>query len=285
MRRLFCALIVAFAAFAFATSAFAAQTNLIANGGFETGDFTGWTAATTLASPLCAWRFSSCGWFNYVTPTSDGGSYFADNGFDGSGPGTYTLSQVVAIPAGPATLTWEDYVQASYNGAARTNEVRVLDAAGTTTLATIYSYTVPGAYSSVDTGWIQHSVDVSMFAGQAVEIAFVQTVPQDFTGPAEYDIDNVQLLADAPSTDGLRAGYCAVDGDTWADGSAIATGTFLNLAIGQPSTDAHYTGAVAANFVEGKGITCDAAPAGYTRQSVSTTTMDVGDGFYPYYGR
>ena len=281
MRRLFCSLIVAFAAFAFATSAFAAPTDLIVNGGFETGDFTGWTATTTLSSPLCAWQFSSCGWFSFVTPAPDGGSYFADNGFDGNGPGTYTLRQTVAIPAGTATLSWEDDVQAGYSGTARTNEVRVLDASGTTTLATVYSYTVPTGF--VDTGWLQHSVDLSVFAGQTVQIAFVQTVPQNFTGPAEYDIDNVQLLADAVSANGSRVGYCAANGDTWADGSAIATGTFLNLAMGQPLNDPHYTGATPANFVKGEGITCAAPPAGYSRQGFATSAMDVGDDFYPYY--
>ena len=40
-----------------------------------------------------------------------------------------------------------------------------------------------------------------------------------------------------------RAGYCAAAGDTWANGTAIPAGTFLNLASGQPSADSHYAGA------------------------------------------
>jgi hypothetical protein len=281
MRRLLCLLLVTGCACAFAASASASPTNLIVNGGFETGTFTGWSATTTLSPPLCPWQFNSCGWFTFVTPAVDGGSHFADNGFDGAGPGTFTLSQTVTIPAGTATLSWEDYVQATYSGTARTSEVRILDASGTTTLGTPYSYSVPTG-TFVDTGWVQHSVDLSAFAGQTVEVAFVQTVPQNFTGPAEFDIDNVQLLA-SPSSSGARVGYCAGAGDTWADGSSIAAGTFLNLLVGQPAADPHYAGATPAIFVQGTGITCDPPPAGYARHGTAEPILGAGGEFYAYF--
>jgi hypothetical protein len=264
-----------------AAAASASPTNLITNGDFETGTFAGWSATTTLASPLCAWQFSTCGWFDFVTPAADGGSFFADNGFDGSGPGTYTLEQTVTIPSGAsATLSWEDYVEASYYGVDRTIDVVVKDASGTSTLATPYTYTAPPS-SFVDTGWVQHSVDLSTFVGQTVQIAFVETVPEYFTGPAEYDIDNVSLLASAGSS-GARVGYCSAAGDTWADGSPMATGTFLNLFQGQPDADAHYAGATQAVFVQGEGLTCN-PPSGYTSNGMATSEMGAGGDLYHYF--
>ncbi len=278
MRRLLCLLLVALGATLFTATALAGPTNLIVNGDFETGDFTGWSATTTLASPLCDWSVSNCGWF-FAPLAPDGGSYFADNGFDGSGPGTYTLSQTVSIPPGTALLGWEDYLGASYSGAARTNDVQILDASGTTTLATVYSYSAPTG--STDTGWVQHSVDLSAFAGQTVTVAFVQTIPENFTGPAEYHVDNIQLLSVAASG-GSRVGYCAGTGNTMADGTPIARGTFLNLVYGQQLTDPRYTGATLASFVKGMGISCGAPPAGYSLQGFATATGDAGD-LYPYY--
>jgi hypothetical protein len=81
-----------------------------------------------------------------------------------------------------------------------------------------------------------------------------------------------------------RLGYCSVAGNTNANtGTAIAAGTFLNLAAGQPSTDSHYTGATPARYFQGKGINCD-APAGYTLTNQTVGYGGPGDaGSYPYY--
>lgn len=57
----------------------------LANGSFETGDFTGWTADDTGGlSP--AWAVSSTGSFVFFTASAQDGSVLAWNGFDGSGP-------------------------------------------------------------------------------------------------------------------------------------------------------------------------------------------------------
>jgi hypothetical protein len=79
-----------------------------------------------------------------------------------------------------------------------------------------------------------------------------------------------------------RAGYCSVPGNTWGNGTPIAAGTFLNLEFGQPATDAIYKGALAANYIKGKGITCDGPPAGYSLQGTYSGS-DGPAGFYPYY--
>jgi hypothetical protein len=82
-----------------------------------------------------------------------------------------------------------------------------------------------------------------------------------------------------------RAGYCSVAGDLTGDGSAMAPGTFLDLIVGEPVNDWHYTGAVPANFVEGIGLVCGGPPVGYVRHGFAADAQHIGTGIYPYYVR
>jgi hypothetical protein len=81
-----------------------------------------------------------------------------------------------------------------------------------------------------------------------------------------------------------RAGYCSVAGNTHPDGTTIPPGTFLDLQLGQPDWDPHYAGAQPAIYVEGKGITCDPPPTGYTQGGLYPGG-DAVAGFYPYWRR
>src|SRR6476619_5391779 len=67
-----------------------------------------------------------------------------------------------------------------------------------------------------------------------------------------------------------RAGYCSVSGNTAADGTALQPGTFLDLLIGEPTTNGHFAGAAPANFVKGTGLTCASPPAGYVRHGFAS---------------
>lgn len=81
-----------------------------------------------------------------------------------------------------------------------------------------------------------------------------------------------------------RGGYCTVAGNTDPySGAALAAGTFVNLAQEQVAGDPSYTGVVPAIYVEGKGLTCDAPPAGYTQHGLAGDDQKVGSGLYPYY--
>ncbi|HEX5449011.1 MAG TPA: hypothetical protein VFW85_03035 [Gaiellaceae bacterium] len=84
-----------------------------------------------------------------------------------------------------------------------------------------------------------------------------------------------------------RGGYCSVAGDTWADGSAIPAGTFLNLDIGQASSDARFKGATPAAYFQGAGITCDNPPTGYmdTGTKVNSGGVVSVDGLYEYWSK
>ena len=61
-----------------------------------------------------------------------------------------------------------------------------------------------------------------------------------------------------------RAGFCSVLGNTTPNGTAIPAGTFLDLGVNQPATDARFKGATPAFYYQGKGISCDNLP-GYTK--------------------
>jgi hypothetical protein len=82
-----------------------------------------------------------------------------------------------------------------------------------------------------------------------------------------------------------RGGYCAVAGNTWPDGTAIAPGTFLNLELGQASSDPNYKGAPPSAYFQGIGITCDNPPPGFhdTGTMVSEDGTPFGDAIYEYW--
>ena len=100
--------------------------------------------------------------------------------------------------------------------------------------------------------------------------------------------DWVQLLANAlgatvTSAQTNRAGFCSVLGNTTPNGTAIPAGTFLDLAVSDPSSDdSRYTGATPAYYYQGKGISCDVLP-GYTRTGEMVGYGGHGDpGGYTY---
>jgi hypothetical protein len=68
-----------------------------------------------------------------------------------------------------------------------------------------------------------------------------------------------------------RRGYCL-------------NGSFLDLLKDQPTSDAAYAGATPALYVDGKGITCDAPPAGFAYAGLYYGA-DADSGIYPYYKR
>lgn len=174
-------------------TASAATTELLTNGSFESGDFSGWTT-TQPTQPLRPWSNATAvdrGYLDSASPQD--GTHDALHGFDGS-PGAYTLTQQVTFPAvSAATLAWKDRYQYQIFGfgAPRTVEVRILDTADAL-LATPYSLGIgPG---TGDSGWQDHAVDVTGFSGRTVRVQFHFNVPENFTGPAQAELDAISLL-------------------------------------------------------------------------------------------
>ena len=78
-----------------------------------------------------------------------------------------------------------------------------------------------------------------------------------------------------------RIAYCSVSGNTLPNGTPLVGGTFLNLLAGQPGTDAHYTGAAPAFWVEGVGLTCSLTPAQAALASASLVKVGGGGEVLP----
>lgn len=212
MGRCFLLLLTVVAAALWFGVARASAADLLTNGSFETGDFTGWTATspndgcgiepsfgdpwTVLASPASGWCYSG---FDPEWPTSISsvdGSFFADVTWDGDGSADQELSQTVTIPTATTdTLAWSDNTSWDLTfGAtvARVESVDVLSGDGSTLLQ---SFTIQSLAPDTigATGWVSRSLDLSAYAGQTVEIRFHLTVPENFTGPANFALDAVTL--------------------------------------------------------------------------------------------
>jgi len=180
----------------FVGSANAAE--IIVNGGFETGDFSGWTATNNGISELTPHTVSGAGggFFGNTSPLS--GSFDAYNGFDGDAGLTYDLFQDVTIASGVnAILTTNHRIQ--YDGFGITStldrifEISILDLGGLL-LANLYSesITLNGA-GLTDLGWNNQTFDLSSFAGNTVRINFHEFISEDFTGPANIEFDDISL--------------------------------------------------------------------------------------------
>jgi len=179
---------------------------VVNNGSFESGDFTGWSTATT-NTPFGNWRVDMAGvgsGFSMALVDPQDGVYTAWNGFDGLGPMDFLLSQEVTIPAGDATLSWWERVQWNFAllGSAtqpRTQNVEIRDPSTGAVLATLHTFSTGTAPVIGDSGWQYFTEDVSAFAGQTVELVFRQHVPEPFTGPAQVEIDGVSLVVEEGS--------------------------------------------------------------------------------------
>ncbi len=152
-------------------------TQLLGNPGFETGTASPWTASTGVIS-------------NSTSEPPHAGSW--DAWLDGYGSTTTdTLSQQVAIPAGCTSASLGFYLhvdtaETSTTTAYDTLKVQVLNSSGTVlgTLAT---------YSNLDhnTGYAQHTFNLSAYAGQSVTVKFTGT--EDSTQQTSFVLDDTSL--------------------------------------------------------------------------------------------
>ena len=110
--------------------------NLLANGGFESGNLTGWSTNGSVASGCnTSWRVASgtvaadttgC----LAVPAPPEGTYAAFNSFNGPAGSLYLLQQTFTMPAtvASAILNWSDAFNWSFGpGQARVFSVQVLD--------------------------------------------------------------------------------------------------------------------------------------------------------------
>jgi hypothetical protein len=173
--------------------------DLLTNGSFETGDFTGWIASDIGVPfyPLAVRAAGTSPGFGFPAAPTEG-TWAVTHGFDGGGPGTIDISQDVSIPAGfSAELSfdwragWNFLVTATIP---RTFDVVIEPSGGGAALQTtnILSAGPPPA-TVADNGPQVAVVDLSAFAGQSIRVKLSSFIPQSFTGPAHLQIDNVVL--------------------------------------------------------------------------------------------
>jgi hypothetical protein len=190
---------------------------LISNGSFEAG-INGWVLSD-IPSPLLALAVRPSGYYSgfgfFTTAATDGGFCLTD-GFDGNGPGRIRAALDVVLPPSPVLLTF-DYRLAwdtqNYPGSTkpRTFAVVVEPYGGGAGLQTNVVFTAAAGSANYDTGPLSGAVDLSGFAGRAIRISFDQNIPESFTGPGFFQLDNVRLTyPPAPPLLIARAGSNAV---------------------------------------------------------------------------
>jgi len=206
------------------------SAGIIQNCGFEhPTPFNSWLV-TNPPAPLLAWTLMPAGpppldprFFN-ITPTE--GLVVAGNSFD-SQMGMFRVAQDLNL-IGVGISTVEFDVRASWEliyGATqpRVFEVNIEPAGGGPPLQSTVIFMAQPGTTVLDTGPITGEVDVKLFGGGPFRISFDEIIPENNTGPATFQLDNVQIHPPV----------------TLAGGELLAcTGQALNQLIGLDETSA-----------------------------------------------
>ncbi|MEO0731751.1 MAG: T9SS type A sorting domain-containing protein, partial [Bacteroidota bacterium] len=172
-------------------------TNGLLNGSFESEVFLGWEVENNPA-PFRAWSVNDgvgSGNFFFADALPTDGDFLASNGFDG-GAGNASLTQTVTLPIDyEGQLTWDENID--YNLAfggpdamTRIHQVQIRDDEGKV-LEVVHEVMAMGGMVDTDNEWISYSADLTAYAGQTITIAFAQIIPESFTGPAKFALDNI----------------------------------------------------------------------------------------------
>jgi hypothetical protein len=189
---------------------------LITNGGFETGNFTGWTTINA-PNPFEPWAVtgSGAGFVDSPLPTATQVTQGSFNAWQTvtSDPGSFLLYQNITIPAGNSVqLRWSHRYQmnlTTYCGGTTscgtaTFAVEVLNTSNVL-LQTLYTITtLPD--TNTNTGWTNNVRNLSAYAGQTIRIRFRTTVTESLDGPGRIEIDGVSANAFVPTAANVAVG-------------------------------------------------------------------------------
>jgi hypothetical protein len=194
---------------------------LVTNGGFETGNFSGWTA-TNPSAPWRLWTVSASGFGGneggvfVPVPNATSVQQGTFNAWHGVAAGTgqsFTLTQDLAIPAATnVRLTWMDRYQMNYTqfcgvspvcGTA-TYAVEILNTSNTL-LQTLYTVTTLNNTNS-NTGWVNHVASLTPYSGQTIRLRFRTTVSHDLRGPGQLEVDAVSAQTLQPTSATIDVG-------------------------------------------------------------------------------
>ncbi len=197
-----------------------AQVELLDNGGFESGDFSAWDVSGGSGAVGCesGWTVSNTGGvaatgcqpgFSGTTPGSPNeGLFAAYNSFDGPGLVVFGLSQQIQVPGSvtSAILGWDETYNIDFNLGPdpilpRQFSVGVFDSSGTTLIENVFSESFIEVGGIFEQDWIRNSVDLTDLlarnAGNELTLRFENIIPEPFTGPGGFGLDDVSLTVDA----------------------------------------------------------------------------------------
>jgi hypothetical protein len=193
-------------------------TPVLVNGGFESGDFTGWTQTTNASlAGTCNkdWYVSATDvecqqGLNTQLNSAVEGDFAAYNSFDGFAGTNYTIEQDIMLGAVSTatldfsyTLGW-DFGLGGTAVLDRVFSVSFLDAANSF-IGDAFVFNVgPADASTGFIDWTSQSADVtsllSSFANQTVTLVANIFIPEDKTGPASFGFDAVNLDVESISS-------------------------------------------------------------------------------------
>ncbi len=202
----------------FALAAPVGAQELLINGNFETGDYTGWSAnalATSNGALNVIANGANTPLSNHATQTNAGGGNFVSM-TDQSGPGAYDLRQSFVVPLGSVSvILTADHVATDWSGSGGIVDPIGLDHTGPANqharvdllvgtaalfstapadiLATFYLGTDVGAPASWITSWT-NDITALVTPGQTYIIRFGQVDNQGFFNQG---VDNVSVFATA----------------------------------------------------------------------------------------
>jgi hypothetical protein len=203
---------------------------LVTNGGFETGNFTGWTVINNNGS-WKNWAIGTTGQTTndggYVpvptTMTVQQGTRVAYNGITGNSNSPYLLYQDITIPVGNfVRMTWIDRYQMNYTEFCTTGcgtatyAVEILNTSNVL-LQTLYTVNTL-TNTNTNTGDVNHTADLTAYQGQTIRIRFRAVVTVTLQGPGQLEIDAVSVQTLQPTAANVSVGGRVLN----AEGSGIA---------------------------------------------------------------
>lgn len=170
----------------------------VTNGGFETGDFTGWSATYTGSSPYVSWMVSPAGFTDsFFTSSPNTGTYDALNGFDGDGPASYLLYQDVVATDSVGNLEFAYRAQWDMTFGAtldRTISVEVTDLDTATIVESRLLLTAQANTTNYGGPWIYDNMtSFAAVPGHTYRIQFEAYIPQAFRGPGMLEFDDIAI--------------------------------------------------------------------------------------------
>ncbi len=170
------------------------------NGGFETGDFSNWTAGDNGLNAFMPWEVcqaSGCGWFNNNEPVE--GGFNAVQGFDGAKNYEAFLYQDIIVPKEGGEISYHDRIQFDSQGIRsklpRIYETQIRDLNNGELKTLHHQEILLNGKPVTDLGRQKRIFDVSEFAGQTIRVYINLFVPERATGPAQIEFDDFKLTS------------------------------------------------------------------------------------------